>query len=336
MRIDNRHVMARGTDGTAEDLEEVTRNAIDTAMASSEQTYESFLQCFTHLTADGVLRHGNLQPLVSQVSGHTEHTEAAAMPGCVTSADVGPADALEEVMLDEGTKTQDILVRSKVTDSHHCIQVDNFLAAAGSDEDDSCSSLSETSDDNDICDIYEASFAAKTVQPPAGAEDKVTTNTSVVGAAVTASVDGGKVQAADHHDKSSDYETLDKMGKGSSSTEDAHQWDQRVNPGEVEWDLADLQADAELEGKTNIRKLDFSAKLSEAGVGVTQDAACQEVSCDEVKPFRLDDDFDYDNVVLSCKYTAEEMDFLSRLRQASTGDTQVSWTVLTMFRYFSV
>ena len=67
-----------------------------------------------------------------------------------------------------------------------------------------------------------------------------------------------------------------------------------------------------------------------------QDAACQEVSCDEVKPFRLDDDFDYDNVVLSCKYTAEEMDFLSRLRQASTGDTQVSWTVLTMFRYFSV
>ena len=78
------------------------------------------------------------------------------------------------------------------------------------------------------------------------------------------------MQAADHHDKSSDYETLDKMGKGSSSTEDAHQWDQRVNPGEVEWDLADLQADAELEGKTNIRKLDFSAKLSEAGVGVTQ------------------------------------------------------------------
>ena len=60
-----------------------------------------------------------------------------------------------------------------------------------------------------------------------------------------------------------------------------------------------------------------------------QDAAYQEVSCDQVKPFRLDDDFDYDNVVLSCKYTPEEMDFLSRLRQGSAGDTQVSWTVLT-------
>ena len=43
--------MARETEGTAEDLEEMTRNAIDTAMASSEQTYEGFLQCFTHLTA---------------------------------------------------------------------------------------------------------------------------------------------------------------------------------------------------------------------------------------------------------------------------------------------
>ena len=32
------------------------------------------------------------------------------------------------------------------------------------------------------------------------------------------------------------------------------------NPGEVEWDLADLQADRDLEGKTNIRRLDFSVK----------------------------------------------------------------------------
>ena len=52
------------------------------------------------LPADGVLRHDNLQPHVSQVSGHTEHIEAAAMLGCGTSADVGPADALEEVVSD--------------------------------------------------------------------------------------------------------------------------------------------------------------------------------------------------------------------------------------------
>ena len=78
------------------------------------------------------------------------------------------------------------------------------------------------------------------------------------------------MQAADHRDNSSDYETLDKMGEGLASMEDVHRWDHRVNPGEVEWDLADLQADAELEGKTNIRHLDFSAKLSEAGDAVTQ------------------------------------------------------------------
>ena len=37
------------------------------------------------------------------------------------------------------------------------------------------------------------------------------------------------------------------------------------NPGEVEWDLADLQADADLEGKTNIRRLDFSVKPPVSG-----------------------------------------------------------------------
>ena len=35
-----------------------------------------------------------------QRSGHTEHTEAPAMSGCGTSAYVGPADALEEVVSD--------------------------------------------------------------------------------------------------------------------------------------------------------------------------------------------------------------------------------------------
>ena len=43
--------MAGDADRTAEELEQMTMNAIETAMASSEQTYEQFLQCFTHLTA---------------------------------------------------------------------------------------------------------------------------------------------------------------------------------------------------------------------------------------------------------------------------------------------
>lgn len=33
-----------------------------------------------------------------------------------------------------------------------------------SDDNDSCSSLSETSDDKDTCGTYEASFVAKTIQ----------------------------------------------------------------------------------------------------------------------------------------------------------------------------
>ena len=57
------------------------------------------------LPADGVLQHGNLQPIVSQVSGHIVHTEAAAMPRVITSPNVGPTDVLEEVVSDTDTYT---------------------------------------------------------------------------------------------------------------------------------------------------------------------------------------------------------------------------------------
>ena len=54
-----------------------------------------------------------------------------------------------------------------------------------------------------------------------------------------------------------------------------------------------------------------------------QECSCPETCHNEVEPFQLDDNFDYDNVVLSSKYTAEEMSLLARLRQTSTRDTQV-------------
>ncbi|KAI0212999.1 hypothetical protein LSAT2_002051 [Lamellibrachia satsuma] len=319
--------MAGDADRTAEELEQMTMNAIETAMASSEQTYEQFLQCFTHLTAeditlpaDGVLQHGNLQPIVSQVSGHIVHTEAAAMPRVITSPNVGPTDVLEEVILDEGTKMKDILVRLNGTDSR--IQVDNFVDIDDSDDNDSCSSLSETSDDKDTCGTYEASFVAKTIQMSDGARHEATSEVSIPGAIAKASVSGGSAQATDYHDSDSKDRNLVEKGLASKNN---LQLDCRPNPGEVEWDLADLWADRDLEGKTNIRHLDFSSKLAVSAEGdvPTEDSVCLEVSHDEVEPFQLDDDFDYDNVVLSSKYTAEEMSLRTRLRQASTADTQV-------------
>ena len=56
------------------------------------------------------------------------------------------------------------------------------------------------------------------------------------------------------------------MEKGLPSKNNL-QLDCRPNPGEVEWDLADLWADRDLEGKTNIRHLDFSAKLAVSAEG---------------------------------------------------------------------
>ena len=49
-----------------------------------------------------------------------------------------------------------------------CIQVDNFLGMDNSDDSDSCSSLSDASNDHNACDTYEASFAARTINETDG------------------------------------------------------------------------------------------------------------------------------------------------------------------------
>ena len=50
MRIGNTPDMAGDGEGSGAEVQQMI-SAIETAMASSEQTYDEFLHCFTHLTA---------------------------------------------------------------------------------------------------------------------------------------------------------------------------------------------------------------------------------------------------------------------------------------------
>ena len=67
------------------------------------------------------------------------------------------------------------------------------------------------------------------------------------------------MQTRDNCTNSSDCKDPNLSEAGLAST-DTVTWGRTPNPGEVEWDLADLQADTDLEGKMNIRHLDFSVK----------------------------------------------------------------------------
>ncbi|XP_061174918.1 uncharacterized protein LOC133184055 [Saccostrea echinata] len=79
--------------------------------------------------------------------------------------------------------------------------------------------------------------------------------------------------------------------------------DSLLNPGEVE----DLGSPSAIKMKNKERILDFSATYR-TEVLLTEESV--EECSSEVTAFCLDEDFDYDNVVLTPKFTAEEMEFL--------------------------
>ena len=96
--------------------------------------------------------------------------------------------------------------------------------------------------------------------PTLPAQVASTTTDVVPAVTTTASVSGGNnLQTTDNHANGSDFKDANLPEAGLAST-DRVKLGRVPNPGEVEWDLADLQADRDLEGKTNIRRLDFSVK----------------------------------------------------------------------------
>jgi hypothetical protein len=91
----------------------------------------------------------------------------------------------------------------------------------------------------------------------------------------------------------------------------------RPNPGEItDSDIDCTTVDYPTAHEvTNVRQMEYSAKTGDAQdvfVHVTSTTCVAEtdVIVDEIQPFSLDEDFDYDNVILTPKYTAEEIQII--------------------------
>ncbi|XP_048730733.1 uncharacterized protein LOC125647912 isoform X2 [Ostrea edulis] len=138
---------------------------------------------------------------------------------------------------------------------------------------------------------------------------------------------GFQINSADHEgvrssektvsliDSNSSASELDPQGECAQcseqlSSEDrvrAPPSDTVLNPGEVE----DPGSPKVIKVKDKERILDFSATYR-TEVVVTEEST--EECSDEVAAFCLDEDFDYDNVVLTPKFTTEEIEFLKSCR----------------------
>ncbi|KAK3593931.1 hypothetical protein CHS0354_011535 [Potamilus streckersoni] len=93
-----------------------------------------------------------------------------------------------------------------------------------------------------------------------------------------------------------------------------------INPGEVE----DTNVDPTLQDLQNITQLDFAATYRTERFQHDADTQDQTEQCsNEVIPFTLDEDFDYDNVTLTPKYTFAEMKQLEELLRGMQARTEV-------------
>lgn len=271
-------------------------NAIDTFMAQEEQSYDNFMKQFTHLTHDDIKakllskQKAMLQKVqVPSTKLVTKETKAGQEDTTSVSNVTREGDEdLEEEVLDFGTTSSIMSSAINPGPTRSSVQFDNFVEIdSNSDED-----FLEGSE-------YVASFAgqnsdqksqASHCEPPTNEEDnqRELTPTTLNGNERLAVRE--VTPAGINEDNSTDCGDL-------------------INPGEVEV----LPSVTPATQKDRI--LDFSAREGTPVSTESDDQVCH----DEVEPFSLDKDFDYDNVILTPKFSAEDVELMKSLREQNQG-----------------
>ncbi|XP_067655480.1 intraflagellar transport-associated protein-like [Haliotis asinina] len=288
-------------------IDEGVRQVIDSFVNKSQETTESLIKSFTYLTMDDVLeaeskkKKGTVSPVVQSkerpvcLSSAQLITEATPLPRHDPQTD---DDGVEEQTLDEGTKT------GTMTDGaiHHgnrpLRKFDNFVDDAGSDGDD------DGDDDTDTDDVsaggYSASFAE--------------TGKSVTEGEVTQDKEEFllKEQQLPHATQQAtecDLSMLvDQQYDADFVDEDDDDVAAHLNPGEVEVPPDIVPTELELLQVTSLDITTTRKTGNEDRPHVTQSE--DQVCSDQVEAFCLDEDFDYDNVKLTPKFTPQEWQHL--------------------------
>ncbi|XP_021347981.1 uncharacterized protein C11orf74 homolog [Mizuhopecten yessoensis] len=278
-------------------------NAIDTFMANEEQPYDSFMKQFTHFTQDDVKadmlrkREAMLKKMKQSNRTHEGNKQSSVpdqdndntCPGVLP----GEEEELEEEVLDLGTRSSIMTSGINKGPKKSTVQFDNFVELDVSDSED----ILEDSD-------YVASFAGQ--------------KSSVKSEEPSLSHQGLEdIQEADSQGEITRASIAARELSEAISTVDSRS--DVINPGEVE-DLPSVKPVTQKD-----QTLDFSAKFLEGGPIKDDHQECS----DEVEPFSLDRDFDYDNVILTPKYSQEDVNLMKTLRdqnKTQQTDTQENET----------
>lgn len=279
------------------DLESPAVQALDALLASPEETYEQFVNGFTFLKPEDVAGNGNGVAAQSNAASGS-NAGSNTQPQTVIQPSNANEDVIEEEVLEEGTKTPSILMRTSETTGGAHVQLDNFV-------DDEGSELSSNGSESDV-DIESASEPYQ-----------------------SSVIDAENIQGHTTSDSDCDRIRYDSTGTPVSDDTipplDITAADQNENPDQI--NPRDMLYPGEIEEQnvsTNAIKkvthLDISTTPRE---GYKREETPEEEeenieNCDDVQPFTLDEHFDYDNVVLSQKFTREEREFLAQFRPQAT------------------
>ncbi|XP_078348282.1 intraflagellar transport-associated protein-like isoform X2 [Oculina patagonica] len=283
--------MAKGegvvkSDEHSVDLDQYAKDALDEVFSKEEQTYEEFLQGFMFLKKDdvtGMKAHSSKSNSQNGTCCDKKASSNTVSQGLLSqNSQLSENDNIPEEVLGPGSTAVPILMRTADSSSGTVLQVDNFVDC----ED-------ELSDDDDVGKNGDKlnSFL----------KDNVLSSNyspSVLSHSNSSNSKEDEPSLQDPHPKVDLDDESHKTAKEICFLSDAS-----TLPGEVDDNQTPEQQDASCEAviTPNIRQLEISTRINNRDE--KDDLIRGDVGSDEVQPFTLDTDFDYDNVALTPKFS---------------------------------
>ncbi|XP_044183994.1 uncharacterized protein LOC114956868 isoform X1 [Acropora millepora] len=298
--------MARGEkcrdeEGNSPDLDQYTKDALNQLFNKEQQTYDEFLQCFTFLTKEDVIKQKSHSPpiIVPQIGEKDKKKESDVAVSTMSTKESQPlknenhfidGNDLPEEVLEPGSTSGSILMQGprQPWTKQSMLQVDNFVDfedETSDNEDRTRTEVDAILEDDFLCGNYLPSVASKSLSKPTSNHNS-----------------SGCTKTEDLEDCNPDFSKEELEAK-----EICYLSEGVFNlPGEVdEWGSHVEQVhdhSAKESAKPNLRQLQISTRTNHSSqegdshLMESQDA-------DEVTTFQLDTEFDYDNVSLTPKYS---------------------------------
>ncbi|XP_052066314.1 intraflagellar transport-associated protein-like [Mytilus californianus] len=297
-------------------LNDTMTSAINKVMGQDTQSYDEFINGFQHITKETVNQPKKLpsttKPLRTDVVMKQQSQTKAERLQPNKDSQLMFDDELEEEILDSGT----IATEMTFADCSSRVKLDNFVEDDMSDEETpgyiaSFGQESNEEKENLTPDIPDV--AAGNRQGKYNSDCKTNMVTKTVHSIHTS-------ENMKNDDRSEEPDLMSEIVKedehllsDSTENENTDESADIVEVGDKTNQMSLYPGEAELESEVAGRNiishtnLDFLVVTSRSHD--QREQICTDTT-DEVEPFSLDNDFDYDNVILTPKFTMEEIDHL--------------------------